>query len=81
MLLSNTTQHLKIIYKHFVFNSCDSDGANLTECVRCHEDIKMELSSGRLTVAYAELTNLPFHIVDRHWHWVTMLDLSHNNIE
>ena len=57
------------------------DGGNSNECFRCQEDVKIDLKSGRLTLAYAELSQLPFHIVDPHCHWVTFLDLSHNNIE
>ena len=57
-----------------------SDGGNLSECFRCQEDIKIDLKTGRLTLAYAELSHLPLHIIDPHCHWVTFLDLSHNNI-
>ena len=57
------------------------DKTELTEWFRCQEDIKIDLKNGSLTVAYAELDNLPFHIVEPHCSWVTFLDLSHNNIE
>ena len=60
-------------------NACDS--SDDAECFRCSEDLKIDLKSGRLTVVFGELTKLPFHIVDRHWQWVTILDLSHNKIE
>eukprot|EP00095_Tigriopus_kingsejongensis_P004751 maker-scaffold510_size151595-snap-gene-0.33 protein:Tk04751 transcript:maker-scaffold510_size151595-snap-gene-0.33-mRNA-1 annotation:"predicted protein" len=40
-----------------------------------------DLSCGRLILAHNRLHTVPFGIIDRHWQWVTTLDLSNNNIE
>ena len=37
--------------------------------------------SGRLSVVDSALASLPCQLIDRHWHWVTTLDLSRNHIE
>ena len=41
---------------------------------------QLEVMSGRLSLVHRESTTLPFSIIDKHWHWVTTLDLSHNRI-
>ena len=37
--------------------------------------------TGRLSVVDAALASLPCQLIDKHWHWVTTLDLSRNQIE
>jgi CRISPR/Cas system CMR subunit Cmr4 (Cas7 group RAMP superfamily) len=44
---------------------------------RWHEDPL----SGRLSAVDAALASMPCQLIDRHWQWVTTLDLSRNHIE
>ena len=37
--------------------------------------------SGRLSAIDSALSTLPPHLIDKHWQWVTVLDLSRNHIE
>ena len=37
--------------------------------------------SGRLSVVDSAFSTLPPHLIDKHWNWVTILDLSRNHIE
>ncbi len=43
--------------------------------------VSKDVASGRLTVADRQLKTVPFGIIDRHWHWVTTLDVGGNKIE
>ena len=36
---------------------------------------------GRLSVVDAALSSLPCHLIDKHWQWVTTLDVSRNHIQ
>ena len=36
---------------------------------------------GRLSCVDAAISSLPWHLIDKHWTWVTTLDLSRNHIQ
>ena len=36
--------------------------------------------TGHLSVVDAAISTLPCHLIDKHWQWVTTLDLSRNHI-
>ena len=65
-------------------NMTSSEGCYKDACCTIdwkRTDINLDLRSGTLAVAHSNLYTLPYHIIDRYWKWVTILDLSYNRIE
>ena len=59
------------------FDTCVGSSSDEEEQQRWNEDP----FSGRLSVVDSAFSTLPPHLIDKHWNWVTILDLSRNHIE
>ena len=72
---------LKFIFKFYAqvchFDTCVGSSSDEEEQQRWNEDP----FSGRLSVVDSAFSTLPPHLIDKHWNWVTILDLSRNHIE
>ena len=44
-------------------------------------DVTLDMDNGRLSAAHGKLNTLPYHVIDKHWQWVTSLDMSNNQVE
>lgn len=70
---------------HFITRSGSLEAASIEDQTdakdpddehRCSKDPM----TGRLSAVDAAFSSLPCHLIDKHWQWVTVLDLSRNNI-
>ena len=59
------------------FDTCVGSSSDEEEQQRWNEDP----FSGRLSVVDSAFSTLPPHLIDKHWNWVTILDLSRNHIK
>lgn len=51
-----------------------------SESNKCEDVLRIDMADGKLTAGHGGLPTLPYHIIDKHWQWVSYLDLSYNCI-
>ena len=76
-LLSNSIELLEM---HYITPSGSlelNEEDEVDHQASCNEDPL----TGRLSVVDAALSSLPCNLIDKHWQWVTTLDLSRNHIQ